>query len=162
MEIVTKFCAIGQKIHNTHKEMYISAMYEENLRRTENKDGWTAGENMTDHQIARLSIFRVPAFFEKLDHCRQELRAWANTPNDDGSCNNNSKDDESLHILLKGDQIEADLGGSATDFRAWSPAKVVSVRSDGLFDIQLFDGQLKKGILREAIKGPHDGIGIFI
>jgi hypothetical protein len=155
VEIVTKFCAIGQKIHNTHKEMYISAMCEENVRRTE--EGWMAGENMTEHQIARLSIFRVPAFFEKLDNCRNELRAWATTK--DGSCNT---EEAPQHILLKGDQIEADLGGgSTTACRAWSPAKVVSVRSDGLFDIQLFDGELKKGILREAIKGPH-GIGVFI
>jgi hypothetical protein len=160
VEIVTKFCAIGQKIHNTHKEMYMSAMKEENVRRSE-EGCWRADENMTEEQIARLSIFRVPAFFETLDNCRNELRAWATSTK--GGSYNTFTEKAPQHILLKGDQIEADLGGgfTTTACRAWSPAKVVSVRSDGLIDIQLFDGELKKGILRHAIKGPH-GIGVFI
>jgi hypothetical protein len=149
VEIVTKFCAIGRKILNTHKEMYISAMYEENTRRA--GEGWRADENMTKQQSDRLSIFRVPAFFEKLDDSRNELRAWVT----DGNCN-----DEELPLILNGDQIEADLEGSM-DRCAWSPAKVVRVRTDGHFDIQLFDGKVKRGVRREAIKGPH-GIGIFL
>ena len=40
-------------------------------------------------------------------------------------------------------------------------AKIVKVRSDGLFDLQLFDGDVKEGLNRRDIKGPH-GLGVFI
>mmetsp|Transcript_110555 Transcript_110555/g.307368 ORF Transcript_110555/g.307368 Transcript_110555/m.307368 type:complete len:149 (+) Transcript_110555:111-557(+) len=148
--------------------MYISAMDEEIVRRTEIIP-WSAGENsntgrISQHQqMERLSIFRVPAFFERLDDSRTELRTWASGGKPAASAN----DDEKLHLLLNGDQVEvknlamsssSSLGRSSCN---WSSAKVVECRIDGLYDLQLFDGEVMKGITREAIKGPH-GIGIFI
>jgi hypothetical protein len=59
--------------------------------------------------------------------------------------------------IVNGDQVEANLDDSVS----WSSAKVVEVRRDGLFDLQLFDGRVAKGVKRDDMKGPH-GIGIFI
>ncbi|KAI2490008.1 hypothetical protein MHU86_24581 [Fragilaria crotonensis] len=150
IEIVAKFCAVGQKIWKTHKEMYIAALDEEHTRRTEEVQR-IAGEPIAEERPERLSIFRVPAFFETLDQCRDDLLSWAM----DGTygC------EQDQPLLLRGDQIEVDLLGQIR--RSWIPGKVVEVRSDGLFDIQLFGGELKRGIRRNDVKGPH-GIGIFI
>ena len=42
-----------------------------------------------------------------------------------------------------------------------SNSKVVKLRADRMFNLQLFDGMIENGICRVDIKGPH-GIGIFI
>jgi Cupin superfamily protein len=146
--IVAKFCTVGQDILNTHREMYVAAVEEEQVRRTE--AAWVADDNMTKGQVDRLGIFRVPKFFERLDFCRNDLQEWATE---------RYYNDPELPIIMNGDQIEVNLQGLMNG--PWSPAKVVMARSDGLFDIQFFDGVLKRGVARHAIKGPH-GIGIFI
>lgn len=147
--IVTKFCTVGQEIHNTHREMYVAAVEEEQIRRTEAT--WVADDNMTKEQIERLGIFRVPKFFERLDFCRNDLQEWATA---ERYCNA-----PELPIILKGDQVEVNLPGVVNG--PWSPAKIVMARPDGLFDIQFFNGMMTRGIARQAIKGPY-GIGIFI
>jgi hypothetical protein len=112
--------------------------------------GWTTGEGMSQEQIDRLSIFRVPVFFEQLDEFRDELRTWADEYGDGlGVWAANQS-------IMNGDQVESDLDGIC-----WSPAKVIDARADGLFDLQLFDGRVEKGVKRDAMKGPH-GIGVFI
>jgi hypothetical protein len=146
--IVTKFCIVSQEILKTHREMYVAAVEEEQVRRTEAL--WVADDNMTKEQIDRLGIFRVPQFFERLDFCRNDLQEWAT----ERCCN-----DPELPIILNGDQVEVNLQGLVNG--PWSPAKIVMARPDGLFDIQFFNGILTKGVARQAIKGPH-GIGIFI
>ena len=150
MEIVAKFSIVGKKIWKTHQEMYLAALDEEHTRRTVEVD-WIPRQPMTKECVERLSIFRVPAFFEALDQCRDDLRAWA--------LEGTSGYEERQHLILSGDQIEVHLLEQIE--RSWIPGKVVEVRSNGLYDIQLFDGKLKRGISRKDIKGPH-GIGIFI
>jgi len=149
--VVAQFQAVGQKILNVHTAMYVSAM-EEEMQRMIELEQWKADENMTKQQSDRLSIFRVPIFFEQLDGFRDELRAWATEGN------GRKVEGPVLHSLLDGDQIEVNLDLGVA---SWFPAKIVNVRADDLFDIQMFDGEVKNGIRREAMKGPH-GIGIFI
>jgi uncharacterized RmlC-like cupin family protein len=152
IEIVAKFCAVGQKIWKTHKDMYLAALDEEHRRRTEELK-WIPGKPIAKERAERLSIFRVPAFFESLDQCRDDLLSWATSTEGEYGYERHQP------VILCGDQIEVDLLGQIQ--KSWIPCKVVKVRSDGLFDIQLFGGELKRGISRKDIKGPH-GIGIFI
>ena len=149
VEVVEQFRDVGQKIFDTHAAMYGAAMEEERMRRGEPE--WNADETMTKDQSDRLSIFRVPMFLEQLDGFREELRAWSV----EGS--GRRAQVPIIHSLLDGDQVEVNLEGGIS----WIPAMIVNVRADGLFDVQLFNGEESYGIRRAAIKGPH-GIGIFI
>jgi hypothetical protein len=146
IEVVTQFRGIGQRVLHTHRNMYQSAIAEERVRRSEKgRSADTRGED-------RLSLFRVPPFFEEFDVIRDELRTWA----DGVSTTSGLGVWAASQCILKGDQVEArgDAGG-------WSPAKVMDARSDGMFDVQHFDGSIRRGVRRENLKGPH-GIGIFI
>lgn len=149
VEVVEYFRGIAQKILNTHKDMYVAALQEEDLRVSE-EGGWVVGDNMAKERSDRLSIFRVPIFFEQLDRYRDELRTWGMTGGRLGAW-------AASQNIVNGDQVEANLDDSVS----WSSAKVVEVRRDGLFDLQLFDGRVAKGVKRDDMKGPH-GIGIFI
>ena len=171
LKTVLHFQTIWQKIELTHQSMYISALKEERIRNME-EGGWAmnVGDIMVEKRAERLSIFRVTAFFEELDILREELRVWGDGDlrQDEGNINTNHNIDESsLPYLMDGDQVEANLldasmllGGDVKK-GPWSSAKVIKVRADGLYDLQLFDGSLKNGIRRVDIKGPH-GLGIFI
>jgi hypothetical protein len=146
--VVTQFRDMGQTVFNTHRSMYTSAIAEEQTRTTE-KGGWSTEQNegMSREQIDRLSLFRVPFYFEKLDGIRDELSLWADGDSDGLGMRLPS------HSILHGDQVqEANSIG-------WS--KVIDARSDGRFDLQQFDGSVKKGVERWNLKGPH-GLGIFI
>ena len=163
LETVIHFQSIWQKIESTHKGMYTAALKEERTREVEN-GGWSmnVGDSMTKKRSDRLSIFRVPFFFEQLDILRQEHRVWGSLER--------SKVEEALPNLLSGDQVEANLldanacdsvGVDIKEKISWSSAKVIKVRPDGLYNLQLFDGTVENGIDRIDIKGPH-GLGIFI
>jgi hypothetical protein len=157
--VVTQFRDIGQKILNTHRNMYTSAIAEESVRKTE-EGGWSAEKHsiMSREQIDRLSIFRVPMFFEELDTIRDELRTWADEFQRDGGGLGAWAASQSI---LNGDQVEASEADDGVRCSGWSPAKVIDARADGLFDLQQFDGSVKKGVRRQDMKGPH-GIGVFI
>jgi hypothetical protein len=159
--VVTQFRDIGQKILNTHRNMYMAAIAEERARTSAKGETWSATEQdkiMSKEQSDRLSIFRVPIFFEQLDDIRDELRVWADAFHIDG--NNRLGVWAASQSILNGDQVEVaeDVGDHGI---GWSPAKVINARADGLFDLQQFDGSVKKGIRRQDMKGPH-GIGVFI
>ena len=160
LETVTHFQTIGRKISNSHEDMYITALEEERMRNIEGK-GWAINvkDIMVKERADRLSIFRVPVFFEQLDKLREELRVWGDRP---GSY------PTSFPIILNGDHVEVNIlvtdavGNVHAGIKSsWSPAKIVKVRSDGLFNLQLFDGDVKEGLNRRDIKGPH-GLGVFI
>jgi hypothetical protein len=179
LSTVHHFQNVWQKIEIMHQKMYIAALMEERVRITE-KGGWATnvGDFMVQKRAERLSIFRVFAFFEKLDKLREMLRAWGDG---DPQGNTNARHiGESLPNLMEGDQVEANLldargrantrtsallGTTCYDRAAekgsWSSAKVIKVRADGLFNLQLFDGTIENDIHRVDIKGPH-GLGIFI
>lgn len=164
LETVIHFETIWQKIESTHNDMYTAALNEERTREVEN-GGWTmnVGETMAKKRAERLSIFRVPMFFEQLDKLRQDHRIW-------GSLHKRSTIEKTLPNLFNGDQVEAYLldanacnlvGIRAEEKISWVSAKVIKVRPDGLFNLQLFDGKVENGVGRLHIKGPH-GLGIFI
>lgn len=150
IEVVLQFSDTGQQILNTHTCMYTAAVEEEVARKSEGSGLRVGGAKMSTERAGRLSIFRVPTFFEHLDKCRDELRTWT-----DGNSGRLGAWAATQNIV-NGDQVEADLGESD-----WLPAKVIRVRSDGLFDLQLFNGCVKDGVKRGDMKGPH-GIGVFI
>jgi hypothetical protein len=158
--VVTQFRDIGQKVLNTHRNMYTSAIAEESVRKIE-KGGWPAEKHSifsAREQIDRLSIFRVPMFFEELDIIRDQLRTWSDEFQRDGGGLGAWAASQSI---LNGDQVEASDAGDGVGCSGWSPAKVIDARADGLFNLQLFDGSVKKGVRRQDMKGPH-GIGVFI
>jgi hypothetical protein len=157
--VVTQFRDIGQKVLNTHRNMYTSAIAEESVRKTED-GGWSAEKHsiMSREQIDRLSIFRVPMFFEELDSIRDELRTWADEFQRDGD---GLGAWAASQTILNGDQVESSEAGGGVGCSGWSPAKVIDARADGLFDLQQFDGSVKNGVRRQNMKGPH-GIGVFI
>ena len=202
-ETVLHFKNIWQKIEQTHESMYNAAVREERTRIAEGV-GWATnvGDTMIQNRADRLSIFRVPVFFEELDKLREELRAWGDHREDHADTDNDVIMGEIN--LFDGDQVEAyfvnDANAEAqtitntdtstsTNSRtitntnaqnfleysydhtattkaeqqqgSWTSAKVVKVRADGLFNLQLFDGTIENGIRRIDIKGPH-GLGIFI
>jgi len=173
LETVSHFQTIGQKIKNSHEDMYIAALEEERRRNVEG-GGWAmnVGDIMVKERADRLSIFRVPVFFEQLDKLREELRAWGDRQ---GNQLTPTRGVVSSHptwtplpMILNGDQVEANLLGIgavgnvyAGMKSSWSSAKIVKVRSDGLFNLQLFDGTVEEGVDRHDIKGPH-GLGVFI
>lgn len=156
LETVNQFHNVGQKIADAHRDMYIAAVKEEQTRIDE-QGGWAlnVGVSMLEERAKRLSIFRVPIYFQKLDAMREELRVWG--------------DASRIHVetpieILIGDQVESayPINRRGINKTSWSSAKVVKVRSDdGLFDLQFFDGTVQKGVERNNITGPH-GIGIFI
>jgi hypothetical protein len=157
---VTQFRDIGQKVLNTHRNMYTSAIAEESVRKIE-EGGWPAEKHSifsAREQIDRLSIFRVPMFFEELDIIRDQLRTWSDEFQRDGGGLGAWAASQSI---LNGDQVEASDAGDGVGCSGWSPAKVIDARADGLFNLQLFDGSVKKGVRRQDMKGPH-GIGVFI
>lgn len=55
--------------------MYLAAM-EESERRAQTGEIIGSG-SMTQEKIDRLSLFRVPKFFEKFNAAKTELRVWA-------------------------------------------------------------------------------------
>jgi hypothetical protein len=120
---------------------------------------------MVKERADRLSIFRVPVFFEQLDELREELRAWGDREGDQVTSRGQSSRQPwmTLPIILNGDQVEANLldNSYAGAKCSWLSAKIVKVRSDGLFNLQLFDGTMEEGVDRHDIKGPH-GLGVFI
>ena len=195
-ETVLHFKNIWQKIEQTHESMYNAAVREERIRIAEGV-GWATnvGDSMIQNRAERLSIFRVPVFFEELDKLREELRAWGDHREDHADTDNDVITGEIN--LFDGDQVEAyfvndvnaeaqtrtntntnsrtitntntqnfleysyDHTASKAERGSWTSAKVVKVRADGLFNLQLFDGTIENGISRVDIKGPH-GLGIFI
>jgi hypothetical protein len=172
VETVTHFQTIGQKIKNSHNDMYIAAVEEERRRNVEG-GGWAlnVGDIMVKERADRLSIFRVPIFFEQLDKLREELRAWGDNQGNRLTPSRGVSSHPTwtpLPTILNGDQVEANiLGSSAVDNvsdgikSSWLSAKIVKVRSDGFFNLQLFDGTVEEGVARHDIKGPH-GLGVFL
>jgi hypothetical protein len=166
LETVIHFQTIAQKIIKSHDGMYIAALEEERRRDVEG-GGWAmnVGDVMVKERADRLSIFRVPVFFEQLDELREELRAWGDREGDQVTSTGQSSRQPwmTLPIILNGDQVEANLldNSYAGAKCSWLSAKIVKVRSDGLFNLQLFDGTMEEGVDRHDIKGPH-GLGVFI
>lgn len=155
LKTVVQFQNVGQKISNAHQDMYVAAVREERTREDEH-GGWAlnVGDLMTEKRVNRLSIFRVQTYYKRFDELREELRAWGDFQPVQGIREERKVE---LPMILKGDQVQVQSPiDSSSSF-----AKVVKVRSDGLFNLIFFDGTQQKGVERNTFTGPH-GIGIFI
>ncbi|GMH83397.1 hypothetical protein TrST_g423 [Triparma strigata] len=141
-EAVRQFQVSGQKVLDGHRDMYLAAM-EESERRA--KTGEIIGSGtMTQDKIDRLSLFRVPKFFETFNAAKTELRNWAAaTPS--ASPTTIPDDWETSWPLQVGDQVEADLGG------AFFPGTIENVHANGLYDVTFFDGDKEMGVARSSI-----------
>jgi len=138
--------------------MYVAAVKEEQMRVNE-EGGWArnVGNSMPDERARRLSIFRVPLYFQEMDMCREELRAWGDFL---GTHENISP------MILVGDQVESvfptNLCREVDGEHPFNSAKVIKISSDGmLYDLQYFNGMVQKGVQEHYLRGPH-GIGIYI
>ncbi|KAK1741133.1 hypothetical protein QTG54_008385 [Skeletonema marinoi] len=158
LQTVNHFQYVGQKIANSHQDMYVAAVKEEQMRVNE-EGGWArnVGNSMPDERARRLSIFRVPLYFQEMDMCREELRAWGDFL---GTHENISP------MILVGDQVESvfptNLCREVDGEHPFNSAKVIKISSDGmLYDLQYFNGMVQKGVQEHYLRGPH-GIGIYI
>mmetsp|Transcript_18824 Transcript_18824/g.32099 ORF Transcript_18824/g.32099 Transcript_18824/m.32099 type:complete len:597 (+) Transcript_18824:105-1895(+) len=158
LQTVNHFQYVGQKIANSHQDMYVAAVKEEQMRVNE-EGGWArnVGNSMPDERARRLSIFRVPLYFQEMDMCREELRAWGDFL---GTHENISP------MILVGDQVESvfptNLCREVDGEHPFNSAKVIKISSDGmLYDLQYFNGVVQKGVQEYYLRGPH-GIGIYI
>ena len=143
VSVVERFRESGQEVLSTHRDMYLAAIEEGRKRRKEG-DG-----PMTQEKIDRLSLFRVPAYFDKLDKAKGNLREWVgeNLGGEGGGGGATAiPDDWATSWKLKvGDPVEADLGG------CMFPAAVTKVNDDGTYDVQFFDGEMESGLPRAMI-----------
>jgi len=162
LQTIIQFQNVGQKIANTHQDMYVAAVKEEQMR-VDEQGGWAlnVGDSMPDERARRLSIFRVPLYFQKMDMFREELRAW-------GDSTSRIREERKIEppMILIGDQVESvfpmNLSREVNGNHPFHSAKVIKITNDGLFfDLQYFNGMVQKGVERNSITGPH-GVGIFI
>ncbi|GMH81565.1 hypothetical protein TL16_g08969 [Triparma laevis f. inornata] len=143
---VRQFQKSGQEVLNGHRDMYLAAM-EESERRAQTGEIIGSG-SMTQEKIDRLSLFRVPKFFEKFNAAKTELRVWATNSGGGGGGGeeNTIPDDwETSWPLQVGDQVEAELGG------AFFPGSIENVHANGLYDVTFFDGDKEMGLGRNSI-----------
>ncbi len=138
---VTEFKRVGENILHIHRDMYISAIEEGRRRREE---GWAVSSPMPKDKMDRLSVFRVPKFFQKLDENKDSLLAWANPGAEDHF--SLPEDWASTFPLSVGDAVESELGGAFFD------AVVKDANNEaGVFDVQFFDGEWERGVPRQSI-----------
>ena len=154
LSAVSKFRETGQDILAGHRDMYLAAIDEEFKRRSE-------GESpvMTQDRINRMSLFRVPKFFEEFDRAKGSLREWVNAKEaePEGAAGEEQEagvkaseqelpaDWAKTYPLKVGDAVEADLGG------CFFPATIQNVAPNGKFDVKFFDGEVERGVERSAI-----------
>lgn len=154
-ECVERLQTQGMELLEIHRDMYLAAMEEGRERAAESAmtahltgDALVRARAMTPERIQRLSIFRVPKYFEKINEAMDTLKKWARegSSNTDNSSGNALPKDWEFTLPLKvGDQVEADLGG------AFFPASVTKV-SGGRYDVKFFDGDVMNGLDRSQIK----------
>ena len=159
-EAVKRIHAHGTSILDIHRDMYLAAIEEGRLRKTEaamtahmKKDDSIA---MTPERIQRLSLFRVRPFFEQLDAAKKEFEQWCLSgtaiPSSSAAASSQPSATSALDPnwqftspLSVGDEVEADLGG------AFFPAKVSQI-SGNTYTVEFFDGDRDDGLERHHIK----------
>jgi len=148
-ETVQRVRQQGLELLDVHRDMYLAAMDEGRLRRTEG----TNHNNARAMDMQRLSIFRVDKYYKQVDVYKQQLMDWANANNNNNNNNNNDAnqlaadtttttgsslpdDWPTTHPLVSGDAVEADLGG------AMFPATVTSPMNNNNYKVTFFDGDV--------------------
>lgn len=161
-EALTHIHAYGLSILEFHRDMYLAAVEEGRLRKTEaamtahTKGSTSSRTAMTPERMQRLSLFRVKPFFEQIDAKKTELAQWCLSSS---SARASSADpaarapaaaqlDPNWQFttpLKNGDAVEADLGGA---FFAGKIAQVVG----NTYNVVFFDGDRENGLERDQIK----------
>lgn len=150
----------GMELFEIHRDMYLAAIQEGITREAENAmtEHLTTSSPtmMTPERIQRLSLFRVKAYYEKIEASKNALREWYLTGKPSSSSSNDGTspataaqlpEDWAFTLPVKaGDQVEADLGGAFFD------ATVTRVTPGGTYDVQFFDGDIETGLARNMLK----------
>ena len=140
----------GVDLFDIHRDMYLAAIEEGEIRKTEADMTAHLEEAspapMTPERMQRLSLFRVQRFFEKIAESKEALSAWSK----EGKATSEGSADElptnwefTLPVKL-GDKVEANFGG------AWFPATITKVGAT--YDVQFFDGDSEAGLDRSLLK----------
>lgn len=154
-ETIQRIRQQGLEIFDTHRDMYLAALEEGRVRKAERAMTAHLGAErsctttpMTPERIQRLSVFRVKAFYDRINESKASLKAWSleaapsNTPDSSQGLPENWQ--FTLPIKV-GDEVEADLGG------AFFPARVTRA-SGGTYDVSFFDGDAEFGLERRMLK----------
>lgn len=160
-ETLEQIHSYGSSILDIHRDMYLAAVEEGRLRKTEaamTAHIKGASTKMTPERMQRLSLFRVRPYFEQIDNAKKELDLWCHSGgNAASSFDPSSKESSSSSTttldpnwqftapLKVGDEVEGDLGG------AFFPAKVSRVAGN-VYDVVFFDGDRADGLERDQIK----------
>jgi len=154
-ETVEKLQSQGIELFDIHRDMYLAAIDEGRERKTEEAmtahltgDASVRARAMTQEKMQRLSLFRVPKYFEQIIRVKKSLLEWSKegaAPSSDASGSDSLPNDWAFTLPVKvGDQVEADLGG------AFFPATVT--KAGGSYDVKYFDGDVMDGLERSMIK----------
>jgi len=142
----------GMELLDIHRNMYESAIQEGRVRIMEEEMAASLGRTVgtTPERMQRMSLFRVPPYFEQISASKASLAAWSLTGSSSGTAAAKMELPDNWEFTLPlnvGDEVEADLGG------AMFPAKVTRVLAGGsAFDVQFFDGDQAQGLDRNMIK----------
>lgn len=146
-DTVNKVRQQGIELYDIHRDMYLAAKDEGDLRKAEAQMTAHLDDKplpMTPERMQRLSLFRVQRYFEKINVAKESLVEWTKQGN------GNADSDElpanwAFTLPVKvGDSVEADLGG------AWFPATVTKAGSR--YGVEFFDGEEESGLERSALK----------
>eukprot|EP00592_Proboscia_alata_P028665 CAMPEP_0194444614 /NCGR_PEP_ID=MMETSP0176-20130528/127379_1 /TAXON_ID=216777 /ORGANISM="Proboscia alata, Strain PI-D3" /LENGTH=805 /DNA_ID=CAMNT_0039271037 /DNA_START=151 /DNA_END=2569 /DNA_ORIENTATION=- len=177
-ESTRRLLQYGNDILEIHRDMYLIAIEEGQYRHseptifagmedtdvTETDPGayleryeTSIVKSMTQARIQRMSLFRVPMFYDKVDETKLILQSnWGPAPgmedNSDGGGGGGAEtqalpaDWKTSWPLNIGDEVEADLGG------AFFEARVTRIQNDqNTYDVQFFDGDDMDGLSRDMI-----------
>eukprot|EP00978_Attheya_sp_CCMP212_P035195 scaffold151664_cov89-Attheya_sp.AAC.2 len=142
----------GMELLDIHRNMYESAIQEGRVRIMEEEMAASLGRTVgtSPERMQRMSLFRVPPYFEQISASKASLAAWSLAGSSSGTAAAKMElpDNWEFTLPLKmGDEVEADLGG------AMFPAKVTRVLAGGsAFDVQFFDGDQAQGLDRNMIQ----------
>ena len=147
-DTVSKVRKQGIELFHIHRDMYLAAKDEGELRKAEARMTAHLDDKplpMTPERMQRLSLFRVQRYFEKINEVKESLTLWSKQGKYNASSANELPANWAFTLQVKvGDQVEADFGG------AWFPATVIKVGSK--YDVKFFDGEIESGLDRSALK----------
>jgi hypothetical protein len=158
-ETVEKIRTQGIELLDIHRDMYLAAIDEGRERKSEEAmtahltgDALARARAFTPEKMQRLSLFRVPKFFEQITDAKNALTKWSsegvNSKSSDGGGGGGESslpDNWEFTLPLNvGDAVEADLGG------ALFPATIT--KAGKLYDVKFFDGDVMNGMDRSMIK----------
>uniref|UniRef100_A0A7S1UAY8 Bifunctional lysine-specific demethylase and histidyl-hydroxylase n=3 Tax=Phaeomonas parva TaxID=124430 RepID=A0A7S1UAY8_9STRA len=134
------------------RQMYQDALVEGDRRRA---------NPGADVPMDKLSVFRIKPYMERVEQMMDGFISYAtNSPQNQASPNQNipgpaaaAAANASVQWVSaeeqkpeRGEEVRVDLGGALFE------ARVRTVRSDGAFDVEFFDGELEGGVAAARIK----------